>query len=75
MMVSRIAFVAACLLSAATRAETTIRRGTRTLKYSETRPGNILPQFLFLEGEEEGGSGEVKLGGGRGTLPPLRFGG
>jgi hypothetical protein len=34
---------------------------------SETKPGNLLPNFLFMQGSIEGGSVGVNIGGGRGS--------
>ena len=38
---------------------------------SETKPGNLLPQFLFMQGSIEGGSVGVPIGGGRGNKRPF----
>lgn len=38
---------------------------------SETLPGNLLPNFLFMQGSIEGGSVGVNIGGGRGTKKPF----
>jgi len=56
---------------AAAAAATTVRWSQMELLMSETKPGNVLPQYLFLQGAEEGGKGGVNIGGGRGT--PLPF--
>jgi hypothetical protein len=44
---------------------------------SETLPGNLLPNFLFMQGAIEGGSVGVNIGGGRGKpkviIPNSRF--
>lgn len=41
------------------------------IKNSETLPGNLLPQFLFLQTHVEGGGKTVALGGGRGQARPF----
>ena len=38
---------------------------------SETLPGNLLPNFLFMQGAIEGGSVGVNIGGGRGNKKPF----
>lgn len=38
---------------------------------SETLDGNLLPNFLFMQGAIEGGSIGVNIGGGKGTLLPF----
>eukprot|EP01035_Chromulina_nebulosa_P031221 gene31221-41598_t len=39
--------------------------------YSETLPGNLLPNFKFQQGSIEGGSVGVILGGGKGVAKPF----
>lgn len=34
---------------------------------SKVKPGNLLPQFMFMMGATEGGSVGVNIGGGRGN--------
>lgn len=41
------------------------------IKNSKTLPGNLLPQFLFLQTHVEGGGKTVALGGGRGAARPF----
>ena len=38
---------------------------------SDVDGGNLLPNFLFLQGEVEGGASKVNLGGGRGEPKPF----
>jgi hypothetical protein len=38
---------------------------------SDTLPGNLLPNFMFMQGSIEGGSVGVKIGGGRGAPRPF----
>lgn len=45
----------------------TIKEAELKIINSETKPGNLLPNFLFQQGSIEGGSVGVKIGGGRGT--------
>ena len=47
--------------------------GQTTMKkiISETLPGNLLPNFLFMQGSIEGGSVGVEIGGGKGTPRPF----
>lgn len=48
-----------------------VRQEKMKLIYSETAPGNLLPNFMFMQGSIEGGSVGVKIGGGRGTPHPF----
>eukprot|EP00466_Bigelowiella_natans_P008571 jgi/Bigna1/88639/estExt_fgenesh1_pg.C_350101 len=41
------------------------------LRMSETKPGNVLPKYFFMQGSEEGGEGGVRIGGGRGDPIPF----
>lgn len=50
---------------------TEAKPGKIKMMNSETLPGNLLPQFMFMMGAIEGGSVGVKLGGGRGTPHPF----
>jgi len=45
----------------------TISSTTLSKIISETLPGNLLPNFLFMQGAIEGGSVGVNIGGGRGN--------
>lgn len=60
-----VAFVALVVLQA--EAQQSISRGKLKLINSETKPGNLLPQFMFQQGSIEGGGIGLKIGGGRGT--------
>ena len=48
-----------------------IQETTLTKINSETLPGNLLPGFLFMQGDIEGGSVGVTIGGGRGEALPF----
>lgn len=48
-----------------------IARNDINVLNSETLPGNLLPNFLFMQGSIEGGSIGVKIGGGRGEPRPF----
>ena len=48
-----------------------LNKGSLELIMSEVDPGNLLPNFLFLQGEVEGGASKVNLGGGRGQAKPF----
>ena len=48
-----------------------IQETTITKINSETLPGNLLPGFLFMQGDIEGGSVGVTIGGGRGEALPF----
>lgn len=64
--------LAVCEATAAWSAPATVSWGKLSLQMSETGPGNVLPQYLFLQGSEEGGSTAVKIGGGRGKSLPFQ---
>ncbi len=59
-----------CLCSC--NANVSIRKDSMSIINSETLPGNLLPNFLFMQGSIEGGSVGVKIGGGRGTPKPFQ---
>jgi len=59
-----------CLLGTGAQAMT-ISRGKLKYINSETKPGNLLPQFLFQQGNIEGGGIGLRIGGGRGTPHPF----
>lgn len=48
-----------------------VYKSSMTILNSETKPGNLLPNFLFQQGSVEGGSVGVTIGGGRGTPKPF----
>lgn len=50
---------------------TRVGKTSLSLKMSETLPGNLLPNFLFMQGAVEGAIGQVVLGGGRGKELPF----
>ena len=50
---------------------TKLKKTSLTKLYSETEAGNILPQFLFMQGAIEGGAIGVKIGGGKGDPIPF----
>lgn len=68
-MIFASAFLAALALGA--NAGVTVKKSEINILNSETRPGNLLPNFLFMAGSIEGGSVGVKLGGGRGDPHPF----
>jgi len=61
----------ASLVQVACSSSSVANPGKIKLINSETLPGNLLPQFMFMMGAIEGGSVGVKLGGGRGTPHPF----
>ncbi len=65
--------VVSAVLSACVQGQSaaTASKGTIKMMNSDTLPGNLLPQFMFMMGAIEGGSVGVKLGGGRGTPHPF----
>ena len=58
-------------LAGAAAGKTKISKAPMSIINSETLPGNLLPNFMFMQGSIEGGSVGVKLGGGRGTPKPF----
>jgi hypothetical protein len=48
-----------------------IKKSTLNIINSVTKPGNLLPKFLFQQGSVEGGSVNMPIGGGRGTMKPF----
>ncbi|GMH51626.1 hypothetical protein TrST_g11002 [Triparma strigata] len=52
-------------------AETKITRDTQTKLLSTVLPGSLLPQFLFMQGNLEGGAIGFNTGGGRGIKQPF----
>jgi hypothetical protein len=48
-----------------------VHKITMNKLFSETEPGNLLPQFMFQQGAIEGGSIGVNIGGGRGVAIPF----
>mmetsp|Transcript_25522 Transcript_25522/g.52321 ORF Transcript_25522/g.52321 Transcript_25522/m.52321 type:complete len:686 (+) Transcript_25522:83-2140(+) len=62
--------VAAIIVVVTTFATALVEEGTYNLLLSDTLPGNLLPQFKFQLGAIEGGSLDVKLGGGPGDQNP-----
>ena len=70
------AFTAVCLLALGFDVSSgsqwpSIKQETITKINSETLPGNLLPGFLFMQGDIEGGSIGVNIGGGRGEALPF----
>ena len=52
-------------------ASLSIKKEQLSIINSDTLPGNLLPNFLFMQGSIEGGSVGVKIGGGKGTPRPF----
>lgn len=59
------------LVMAAQGSKPTITKTAINIIDSPVLPGNILPQFMFMQGAVEGATGNVALGGGRGTPRPF----
>jgi hypothetical protein len=66
-----IKFIFFIILYKFCQSEVIIKPSTIDIIYSETLPGNLLPNFLFQQGQVEGGSVGVNIGGGRGTPKPF----
>jgi len=54
------------LVAIQVNAQQKIKRDKMKIMDSKTKPGNLLPQFLFQQGNLEGGAIGVSIGGGRG---------
>jgi len=68
-----ISFIVALVLIGTTfaNAKISISKSKLSIMNSETKPGNLLPQFMFMMGSVEGGNVGVAIGGGRGTAKPF----
>lgn len=67
-MIYKSVFLAILASAASCGAEdVNVHKSSMNIINSETKPGNLLPNFLFQQGSIEGGSVGVKIGGGRGT--------
>lgn len=67
-----VAALCSCAVAAASSiSPATISRNDLSVMNSETLPGNLLPNFMFMQGSIEGGSIGVKIGGGRGDPHPF----
>jgi hypothetical protein len=51
--------------------DSVMKKTTMRIKNSKVRAGNLLPQFLFLQTHDEGGSTTINIGGGKGQLSPF----